>query len=84
MVRRTSALGSMKCPKCGLRGQLKIQRPKLQYESKSFVMHHWKKGNNHASGFDHACYIGIANLDLAKTLYKLNHREKILKEVTIP
>jgi transcription elongation factor Elf1 len=81
MVRYTSSLGSMKCPVCGRRGQLKIRRSHLQYDCKEFVVDHFKKGNNHASGWDHSCYVGVADVELAQRLYRLNSRKKILIEV---
>ena len=77
----TSCLGAVWCPKCGRRGQLKRRRQVAMSQGFAFYVDHYRRGNNHASGFDHACYIGIAKVDLAKRLFRLNHNEKILVEV---
>jgi len=52
------ALGSMNCPICGRRGQLKLRENgygRRHYQ----VDHYGKNGNGHSEGYTNSCYLGM-------------------------
>jgi len=53
----SSALGTVSCPKCSKRGQLKKRTN--GYGKSYFQVDHYKKGNSHSSGYSHSCYLGV-------------------------